>query len=63
MSGCLLILLLVQYRADKGTSGYPTPRVEKTYSDSAPPHRFMIDEPGLTGIYPVGWAQNELEEV
>jgi hypothetical protein len=39
------------------------PRVEKTYSDSTPPQQFMIDEPGLTAIYPVGWVQNELEEV
>ncbi|SFR97599.1 hypothetical protein SAMN05216559_1882 [Halomicrobium zhouii] len=38
------------------------PRVEKTYSDSTPPQQFKIDEPGLTGIYPIRWMLNAVEQ-
>jgi hypothetical protein len=35
--------------------------VEKTYADTTPPQQFRIDEPGLTAMYPVSWAQERLE--
>jgi hypothetical protein len=35
-------------------------RVEKTYADTTPPQQFRIDEPGLTGMYPITWVRERL---
>jgi hypothetical protein len=37
------------------------PRVEKTYSSTSPPQRFVIDKPGLTAVYPLTWLQRQFE--
>ncbi|WP_336135357.1 ATP-binding protein [Natronomonas amylolytica] len=36
-------------------------RVEKTYANTTPPQQFRIDEPGLTGMYPITWVRERLE--
>ncbi|WP_178917844.1 ATP-binding protein [Natronomonas gomsonensis] len=35
-------------------------RVEKTYAGTTPPQQFRIDEPGLTGMYPITWVRDRL---
>jgi hypothetical protein len=37
-------------------------RVEKTYADTTPPQQFRIDEPGLTGMYPLTWVRDRLKD-
>lgn len=39
-----------------------TPRVEKTYAETTPPHQFRIDTPGLTAMYPVEYVRDTLLE-
>ena len=35
-------------------------RVEKSYSESSPTHRFSIDEPGFTAMYTVSYLRDSL---
>ena len=36
------------------------PRVEKTYQENTPPQQFVIDTPGMTGMYPVSALQDDV---
>jgi hypothetical protein len=39
-----------------------TPRVEKEYSSTTPPHQYRIDTPGLTAMYNVEYVRDRLTD-